>query len=162
MTRKNEKLARTTEEWKGMVMLGKWRDFHGELWGENLVRNALSLENFEARIIMGKYKVWWECCGMGTIRKVALWRIFRFAWWQIVSRDKADYSLPAWKGRIWIACKIPQKTNITTLRRPDHRSTQGRFLFSYFDLKSTEFQHPPFPIISLSNPNTPPLYFSQK
>ena len=40
-----------------MVMLGKWRDFHGELWDENLVRNALSLENFEARIIMGKYKV---------------------------------------------------------------------------------------------------------
>ena len=57
LTRKNENLARTTEELKGMVMLGKWRDFHGELWGENLVRNALSLENFEARIIMGKYKV---------------------------------------------------------------------------------------------------------
>ena len=70
-----------------MVMLGKWRDFHGELWGENLVRNALSLENFEARIIMGKYKVWWECCGMGTIRKVALWRIFRFAWWQPETKE---------------------------------------------------------------------------
>ena len=35
-----------------MVMLEKWRDFHGELWGENLVRNALSLENIEARITM--------------------------------------------------------------------------------------------------------------
>jgi hypothetical protein len=40
-----------------MVMLGKWRDFHGELWEENLLRNALSLLNVEAKMIMGKYKV---------------------------------------------------------------------------------------------------------
>lgn len=36
-------------------MLGKWRDFHGELWGENLLRNALSLLKVEAKMIMGKY-----------------------------------------------------------------------------------------------------------
>jgi hypothetical protein len=40
-----------------MVMLGKWRDFHGELWGDNLLRNALSLLKVEAKMIMGKYKV---------------------------------------------------------------------------------------------------------
>ena len=57
MTRLNEKMARKTEKRKGMVMLGKWRDFHGELWGENLLRNALSLLKVEAKMIMGKYKV---------------------------------------------------------------------------------------------------------
>ena len=42
---------------KRNVDAGKMEDFHGELWGENLLRNALSLLKVIAKMIMGKYKV---------------------------------------------------------------------------------------------------------
>ena len=57
-------------------MLGKWRDFHGELWGENLLRNALSLENFEARIIMGKYRFDGNVVGWARYEKLPFGEYF--------------------------------------------------------------------------------------
>ena len=79
-----------------------------------------------------------------------------------VSRDKPDYSLLTRKGQIWIAWKSRTKTRYNDLASTGSPVDAGSFFFTHIDLKNTDLLPHPIPNISISNPNTPPLYFSQK